>query len=129
LRQKCFLVVADLIEPSSKLSFENLIILLIKRSSGSIFLAGSLYKKLKLPNSLVLPGIIPSIRNNHIEKKKHEITLRQIDKVSNILFPNSNLQEREFNFIYFADKYGMDLIKQIFDELSINKFEHQVITI
>jgi len=63
------------------------------------------------------------------EKKKHEITLRQIDKVSNILFPNSNLQEREFNFIYFADKYGMDFIKQIFDELSINKFEHQVITI
>ncbi|MGE5805171.1 MAG: bacillithiol biosynthesis protein BshC, partial [Ignavibacteria bacterium] len=63
------------------------------------------------------------------EKKKHEITLRQIDKVSNILFPNSNLQEREFNFIYFADKYGMDFIKQIFDELSINKFEHQIITI
>ncbi|HVO74009.1 MAG TPA: bacillithiol biosynthesis cysteine-adding enzyme BshC [Ignavibacteriaceae bacterium] len=63
------------------------------------------------------------------EKKKHEITLRQIDKVSNMLFPNSNLQEREFNFIYFADKYGMDFIKQIYDELSINKFEHQIISI
>jgi len=61
------------------------------------------------------------------EKKKHEITLRQIDKVSNILYPNSNLQEREFNFIYFAHKYGMGFIKQIFDELSINKFEHQII--
>jgi bacillithiol biosynthesis cysteine-adding enzyme BshC len=63
------------------------------------------------------------------EKKKHEITLRQIDKVSNSLFPNSNLQEREFNFIYFAGKYGMDFIKQIFDELSINKFEHQIIAL
>jgi len=63
------------------------------------------------------------------QKKKHEITLRQIDKVSNILYPNSNLQERELNFIYFYNKYGMDFIKQLFDELTINKFEHQIIRI
>jgi uncharacterized protein YllA (UPF0747 family) len=63
------------------------------------------------------------------QKKKHEITLRQIDKVSNILYPNNNLQERELNFIYFYNKYGMEFIKQLFDELTINKFEHQIIHI
>ena len=59
------------------------------------------------------------------QKKKHEVTLRQVDKLSTALFPGSNLQERELNFIYFAYRYGTDFIKTIFNELSINKFEHQ----
>jgi len=61
------------------------------------------------------------------QKKKHEVTLRQIDKLSAALFPNLNLQERELNFVYFAYRYGLDFIKKIFDELAINKFEHQSI--
>jgi bacillithiol synthase len=61
------------------------------------------------------------------QKKKHETTLRQIDKVINSLYPHSNLQERELNFIYFAHKYGLDIFKHIFNELEINKFKHQVI--
>jgi uncharacterized protein YllA (UPF0747 family) len=40
------------------------------------------------------------------QKKKHETTLRQIDKLSSTLFPNGSLQERELNFIYFVNKYG-----------------------
>ena len=61
------------------------------------------------------------------QQKKYEVTLRQIDRAAVHLFPNSNLQEREINFVYFANKYGEDFIKKIFDELQINKFEHQVI--
>ena len=63
------------------------------------------------------------------QKRKHETTLRQIDKVTNVIFPGTNLQEREVNFIYFANKYGTNILKQIFDELSINKFEHQIINL
>jgi len=63
------------------------------------------------------------------QQKKYEVTLRQIDRAAVHLFPNSNLQEREINFIYFANKYGEDILKKIFDELQINKFEHQVIRI
>ena len=59
------------------------------------------------------------------QKKKHEVTLRQVDKVNTALFPASNLQERELNFIYYAYRYGTDFLQKIFDELSINKFEHQ----
>jgi bacillithiol biosynthesis cysteine-adding enzyme BshC len=63
------------------------------------------------------------------QQKKYEVTLRQIDRAAVNLFPNSNLQEREINFIYFANKYGDEFLKKIFDELQINKFEHQVINI
>ncbi len=61
------------------------------------------------------------------QKKKHEITLRQIDKLANSLFPNNNLQERELNFVYFYDKYGDGFMKKLFDEFKINNFDHQVV--
>jgi uncharacterized protein YllA (UPF0747 family) len=63
------------------------------------------------------------------QQKKYEVTLRQIDRAAVHLFPNSNLQEREINYIYFANKYGEDFLNKIFEELQINKFEHQVIRI
>ena len=61
------------------------------------------------------------------QKKRYEITLRQIDKASANLFPNMNLQERELSFFHYANKYGLDILKKLFEELVINKFEHQVI--
>ncbi len=61
------------------------------------------------------------------QKRKHETTLRQIDKVIQSLYPSNNLQEREINFIYFSNKYGQDILKHIYEELKVNKFEHQII--
>ena len=61
------------------------------------------------------------------EKRKYDSTIRQITKVRNVLYPNTNLQERELNWIYFANKYGMDIFKWIYNELAINKFEHQIL--
>jgi len=63
------------------------------------------------------------------QQKKYEVTLRQIDRAAVHLFPNSNLQEREINFIYFANKYGEEFLKKVFNDLQINKFEHQIIKI
>ena len=63
------------------------------------------------------------------QKKKHEVTLRQIDKLSAAIYPDTNYQERVMNFIYFAYRYGTDLMNKIFEEVSINKFEHQIINI
>ncbi|MCX6150151.1 MAG: bacillithiol biosynthesis cysteine-adding enzyme BshC [Ignavibacteriales bacterium] len=65
-------------------------------------------------------------RSSDAQKRKHDVTIRQINRVSNILYPNSNLQERELNFIYFANKYGLDIVKWMFDQIEIEKFEHQV---
>lgn len=61
------------------------------------------------------------------QKRKYETTLRQIDKLTTSLFPNNNLQERELNFVYFYNKYGENFMKILFDGLSINNFDHQVI--
>ena len=61
------------------------------------------------------------------QQKKYEVTLRQIDRAAVHLFPNSSLQEREINYIYFVNKYGDEFLKKIFEEIKINKFEHQVI--
>ena len=63
------------------------------------------------------------------QKRKHETTTRQIEKLSTTLFPNSSLQERELNFVYFANKYGDEFLQKIFDELEIDKFEHQLINL
>ena len=67
------------------------------------------------------------LKSIEAQKRKHETTLRQIDKIINITYPHSTLQEREINFIYFMNKYGEGFLDQIFDELAINKFEHQII--
>lgn len=68
-----------------------------------------------------------SVKATEAQKKRYEITLRQVDKASVNLYPNLNLQERELNFFNYANKYGVEVLKKIFDLLVINKFEHQVI--
>ncbi len=86
--------------------------------------AGSKYKQKILHELDVLKE-----KTIEAQKRKYETTLRQIDKVTSAVLPNSNLQEREINFIYFANKYSINFLKQIFDELAINKFEHQILNI
>ncbi len=66
---------------------------------------------------------------NEAQKRKYETAIRQTAKTSLAVFPNANLQEREINYYYFANKYGKDFIKILFEELAINKFEHQVINL
>lgn len=63
------------------------------------------------------------------QENKHETTIRQLTRISNLLYPNENLQEREINFTYFYNKYGNELIRKIYEELSINDFEHQIIVL
>jgi bacillithiol biosynthesis cysteine-adding enzyme BshC len=60
---------------------------------------------------------------------KHESVLRQVSKAVNAAYPNSSLQERELNFIYFANKYGLDFVNTVYKEIAIGKFEHQTLEI
>ena len=61
------------------------------------------------------------------QNQKYEVTLRQLDKACTMLFPSNNLQERELNFTYFANKYGEAFLKRLYDDLNTDKFEHQII--
>lgn len=66
-------------------------------------------------------------KSNESNKRKHDIAMKQLEKLIIALYPEKNLQERELNFIYFADKYGVEVLDQIFNSLEINKFDHQLI--
>ncbi len=63
------------------------------------------------------------------QQQKEEVSLKQIKKASLNIFPNENFQEREFSVIQYLNKYGPDFIKWISNEIIIDKYQHQVITI
>ncbi|MCK9210612.1 MAG: bacillithiol biosynthesis cysteine-adding enzyme BshC [Ignavibacteriaceae bacterium] len=90
----------------------------------TIYDAADRYKQKIVSTLMELKG-----KTNEAQKRKYETTLRQTTKTSLAVFPNANLQERELNYFYFANKYGKDFIKLLFEELAINKFEHQVINL
>jgi bacillithiol biosynthesis cysteine-adding enzyme BshC len=61
------------------------------------------------------------------QQRKHEIALRQIDKVFNTIFPNGNYQERELNILHFVNKHGLDFPRRLADQIQIDALGHQVI--
>lgn len=63
------------------------------------------------------------------QQQKEEISLKQIRKASMNIFPNGNFQEREFAVVQYLNKYGPDFVKWIANELVIDKFQHQVLTL
>ncbi len=63
------------------------------------------------------------------QQQKEEISLKQIRKAALNIFPNGNFQEREFSLVQYLNKYGPDFVKWVSNEISIDKFQHQVITI
>ena len=78
-----------------------------------------------------ISNTLNELRNKaeHAQNKKYEVTLRQLDRACNLLYPNGNLQEREINYTYFLNKYGKGFIQRIFTDLEIDRFEHQIITL
>ena len=61
------------------------------------------------------------------QAKKSEVTTGQIDKVTNNIYPNENLQERVINITYFLNKYDFTFIKKLYHEIDPLNFNHQVI--
>lgn len=68
-------------------------------------------------------------KSKSAEERKHQIVINQLQKVRNVVFPDNALQERELNFIYFANKYGIDIIRWIMNEIKTNKIEHQILEV
>ncbi len=63
------------------------------------------------------------------QQQKEEISLKQIKKAALNIFPNGNFQEREFSVIQYLNKYGPDFVKWVANEIAIDKFQHEVITV
>ena len=85
-----------------------------------------------MENTLLrMQGALNGLKEKTISAQVHqnEISLRQLDKVALSLFPNSNLQEREMNIVYFLNKYGLEFLRWLRSELVIDKFMHQIINL
>jgi bacillithiol biosynthesis cysteine-adding enzyme BshC len=78
-----------------------------------------------------LEEILVLLKNKAIEaqRKKHEVALRQISRVSNNVFPDGTFQERYLNLVYFLNKYGLHFHDKLMTELSIDEFKHQFIPV
>ncbi len=63
------------------------------------------------------------------ELQKSEIIARKAAWLSNALYPNKVLQEREVAGIYFASRYGPDLMRQLYESIHTDCLDHQVITL
>jgi bacillithiol biosynthesis cysteine-adding enzyme BshC len=61
--------------------------------------------------------------------RRHEIALKQVHRVANTIFPHGNFQERELNISYFLNKHGLPLIEQLKNDVAVDQFKHQLITI
>jgi uncharacterized protein YllA (UPF0747 family) len=63
------------------------------------------------------------------EARRNETLERQLDAVTNSLFPEKKLQERVINITSFWVRYGRGFITRLEGELSLDSREHQVIEI
>jgi uncharacterized protein YllA (UPF0747 family) len=63
------------------------------------------------------------------ELRHSEVLARHAELLSNALYPNKTLQEREIGGIYFVARHGLDLLRQLYDTIHTDCLDHQVITL
>ena len=61
------------------------------------------------------------------EVRRHEASVRQIEKAAAHVFPRSRFQERELNVVHFLNRYGLEFLRWLRGELVIDRFKHQLI--
>lgn len=125
-------VISGLSENNVETSFvnaENEIELIFDRIKENLFSVDKTLVDSSVKYKEKVLSVINELKSKAVkaQENKHETTVRQLTRISNLLYPNENLQEREINFTYFYNKYGNELIKKIYEEMSIGDFEHQLI--
>jgi bacillithiol biosynthesis cysteine-adding enzyme BshC len=70
-----------------------------------------------------------SFRNKVLKanRKAHDGFSQKFRRLAEHLFPEQSLQERHYNLIYFANKYGPAIVDTICNKLDDETYEHQVI--
>jgi bacillithiol biosynthesis cysteine-adding enzyme BshC len=63
------------------------------------------------------------------ELRQSEILTRHAGFLSNTLYPNKTLQEREIAGIYFLARHGTNLLRQFYDAVSADCLDHQIISL
>ncbi|TET50952.1 MAG: bacillithiol biosynthesis BshC [Actinomycetota bacterium] len=60
-------------------------------------------------------------------KKKDQWTGDALDKFYINLFPEGGLQERQINFFYYANKYGIGIMEGLYDSFKPFDFKHKLL--
>jgi len=63
------------------------------------------------------------------ELLRNEVIARHADTLSNALFPNKALQEREIGGVSFVARYGPSLLEKIYSAIRTDCHDHQVIDV
>jgi uncharacterized protein YllA (UPF0747 family) len=63
------------------------------------------------------------------ELRRNEVLARHADLLSNALYPDKTLQERELAGIYFASRYGGELLRGLYETIHTECLDHQVVTL
>lgn len=61
------------------------------------------------------------------ELQKVEVMARHAENLSQALYPNKSLQEREIGGIYFVVRYGRDFLRQVHDAIQPDCHDHQIL--
>jgi bacillithiol biosynthesis cysteine-adding enzyme BshC len=63
------------------------------------------------------------------ELRQSEVLERHATFLSNLLFPNKTLQEREIAGIYFVARFGPELLKLLYEHIHSDCLDHQLISL
>jgi len=63
------------------------------------------------------------------ELRQSEVLGRHAALLSNVLYPNKALQEREIAGIYFLSRHGRELLRTLYDAIHADCLDHQIITL
>jgi bacillithiol biosynthesis cysteine-adding enzyme BshC len=63
------------------------------------------------------------------EQQRNEVITRHADALSNALFPNKVLQEREVAGVSFVARYGPELLTNLYEKVHPDCHDHQVIEV
>jgi bacillithiol synthase len=63
------------------------------------------------------------------ELRQSEILNRHAELLSNALYPNKALQEREIAGIYFASRQGAELLRNLYETIHTDCLDHQIVSL
>jgi bacillithiol synthase len=63
------------------------------------------------------------------ELRHTEVLTRKADVLSNLLYPNKALQERELAGVYFVARYGPEFLRDVYEAIHPDCLDHQILTL
>jgi len=63
------------------------------------------------------------------ELRQTEVLTRKADVLSNLLYPDKALQEREIAGVYFVARYGKEVLRDVYETIHPDCVDHQVISV